>query len=186
MTKETYEYDYHHCYNFCFAKTDREKVFKIGQPLFQELASISHCIVSAWRPLGMMLGLTDMTLIEIDEANHQVSDKVYAVLGKWRESLGFEATYVALADGLDNAFIKRHELVRRYCHDKGKWFKLKEQLCIFNLTQPSLIADAKPKWTLEANQARPPAACHEESPRSAHLRKQRKSSLSQKPWLRQS
>lgn len=95
-------------------------MFKIGQPLFGELASITDSIVSAWRPLGMMLGLTDMTLIEIDEANHQVSDKVHAVLRKWRESLGSEASYEALADGLDNAFIKRHELVRRYCHDKGK------------------------------------------------------------------
>lgn len=98
----------------------RKKVLKIGQPLDEELRSLAHDIVSAWRPLGMMLGLTDMTLIEIDETNHQVSDKVYAVLRKWKESLGSGASYEALADGLDNAFIKRHELVKRYCHGKGR------------------------------------------------------------------
>ena len=68
----------------------------------------------------MMLGLTDMTLIEIDKANRKVSYKVYAVLRKWKESLGSGASYEALADGLDNAFIKRRELVKRYCHGKGR------------------------------------------------------------------
>ena len=68
----------------------------------------------------MMSGLTDLTLNEIDEANGEESDKMYAVLRKWKESLGSGAKYQALAQLLDNAFTYMRDLVKTYCHDKGK------------------------------------------------------------------
>ena len=104
-------------YNFCFAEKVIEKVFKTGQVEDKELRSLAHDLASTWRSLGVVLGLKAPTLTKIGAAYPQAS---YAMLTKWKESLGSGATYVALAEGLDNAFIKRHDLVKRYCHDIGK------------------------------------------------------------------
>ena len=84
-------------------------MFKTGQPEDKELRSLAHDLASTWRSLGVVLGLKAPTLTEIGAAYPQAS---YA--------MGSGATYVALAEGLDNAFIKRHDLVKRYCHDIGK------------------------------------------------------------------
>ena len=75
--------------------------------------------MSKWKPFGMILGLEAPILTEIDKS-FESSDKMYAMLRKWKESPGSEASYKALADGLENALIKRHDLVERYCHDRGK------------------------------------------------------------------
>ena len=68
----------------------------------------------------MMSGLTDLTLNEIDKANREESDKTYAVLRKWKDALGSEASYQALAQLLDIAFTNMRDLIERYCLDKGK------------------------------------------------------------------
>ena len=101
-------------------KTDRGEIFKIGQPGDEELQSLSQEFVINWRSLGMMLGLTDRTLNEIDEANSEEEDKIYTMLTQWKKSLGSMANYQALALLLENFFIDRHDLIERYCHDKGK------------------------------------------------------------------
>ena len=119
--------DYHHHYNFCFAKTGREEVFKIGQPEDEELLSLAHEIESIWRSFGLLVGLEAPTLTEIDERYPRASDKTYAVLRKWKELLGSGASYRALALLLDNAFINGRDLIKTYCHEEGKKLKLKEQ-----------------------------------------------------------
>ena len=95
-------------------------LFKRDQPTNKELRSLAHDIFSTWRSLGVVIGLKALTLAEIDAAYPKVSDKIYAILTKWKESLGSGATYVALGEVLDNAFIKRHDWVERFCHDEGK------------------------------------------------------------------
>ena len=112
--------DYHHYYNFCLAKTGREEVFKIGQPDDRELLSLAHEIESIWRSFGLLVGIEAPTLKEIDKGYSRDSDKTYAVLRKWKESLGSGASYQALALLLDTAFINRHVFEETCCHDKGK------------------------------------------------------------------
>ena len=112
--------DYYYYYYFCFAKTGREVLFKTGQPKDEELLSLAREIKSIWRPLGVVLGLTNATLDEIHEYNPKVLDKSYTMLRKWKESRGSGASYQNLAEGLDNEVFKRHDLVERYCNDKGK------------------------------------------------------------------
>ena len=112
--------DYRHQYDFYFAKSGREEVFKIGQPGDEELLMLSQKFVINWRWLGMMSGLTHPTLNEIDEANGEESDKMYAVLRKWKESHGSVASYEALALLLDKCFIHGHDLIERYCRNEGK------------------------------------------------------------------
>ena len=86
----------------------------------KEHLNLARNIVSKWKSFGMILGLEAPTLTEINETFCEESDKMYAVLRKWMESLGSGASYVALADWLDNPLIRRHDLVERYCHDRGK------------------------------------------------------------------
>ena len=76
--------------------------------------------MSKWKPFGMILGLEAPILTEIDNSFLEKSDKMYAMLRKWKESPGSKASYKALADGLENALIKRHDLVERFCYDRGK------------------------------------------------------------------
>ena len=112
--------DYHHQYNFHFAKSGREEVLKKGQPGDDELLRLSQEFVINWRWLGTMSGLTHLTLNEIDKANGEESDKMYAVLRKWRERTGSGANCAALAQLQDKCFIHGQDLIERYCGDKGK------------------------------------------------------------------
>ena len=68
----------------------------------------------------MMSDLTDLSLDEIDKANNEESDKMYAIPREWKKSLGSGASYEALARLLDEFFIRMHDLKERYCHDKSK------------------------------------------------------------------
>ena len=113
--------DYHHYYNFCFAKTGREE---------EELLSLANETPSVWKSLGKIFGLTDLTVIEIERADCKAPDKIYAVLRKWKESLGSGASYQALARVLDRVLIKRPDLLENYYDGIGKLLRLKEQPCI--------------------------------------------------------
>ena len=120
--------DYHHHYNFCFAKTDREEVFKTGQPEDEELLNLAHEIESIWRSFGLLVGLEAPTLTEIDERHPRASDNTHAVLREWKELLGSGATYEALIVLLGDTFINGYDLMERFCsQEEGKKLKLKER-----------------------------------------------------------
>ena len=112
--------DYRHHYNFDFAKSDREDMFKKGQPGDDELFSLSQELMINWRWLGEVPGLTDLTLNEIDEANGEESDKMYAVLRKWKESRGCRASYQELARLIEICSLHRFDRIEKYCYVKGK------------------------------------------------------------------
>ena len=95
-------------------------MFKKGQLGEDELLNVSQEFVINWRWLGWLSDLSDMTLNEIDKAYGEESDKTYAVLRKWKESLGSGASYEALALLLDKCVFHGRDLIERYFHDKGK------------------------------------------------------------------
>ena len=103
--------DYHHYYNFCFAKTGREE---------EELLSLANETASVWKSLGKIFGLAYPTVIEIEKADCEAPDKIYAVLRKWKESFGSGASYQALARVLDRVLIKRPELIEKHYDGIGK------------------------------------------------------------------
>ena len=115
--------DYHHCYNFCFAKTDREELFKTGQPGDEELLSLAKECDIDLLSLGWILGPPNLTLTEINTAVSERLDRakhIYTMLEKWKERLRRGANYRALALLLDTTSINRRDLIERFCHDKGK------------------------------------------------------------------
>ena len=77
-------------------------MFKIGQPRDEELLSLAYDILLTWRSFDVFVNRTPRTA-EIDE-----------------KALEYGAGYRVLARVLDTLFINRHDLVERYCHDKGK------------------------------------------------------------------
>ena len=87
-------------------------MFKIGQPRDEELLSLAYDIVLTWRSFDVIVNRTPRTA-EIDKSSN-------AMLIDWKKALGYGAGYRVLARVLDTLFINRHDLVERYCHDKGK------------------------------------------------------------------
>ena len=107
--------DYYHNYYICFAETSREEVFKTGQPEDEELRSLAHDIVSFWRTPCFVLRRTTQTSAEINRFHPNELDKLNDGL---RES--WMASYQRLAESLNASLGKTPDLVKRYCHDKGK------------------------------------------------------------------
>ena len=80
----------------------------------KELRSLAHDIVSFWRTPCFVLRRTTQTLAEINQFHPNELDKLYDDLIKSRG-----ASYRRLA-GLLREFKKMPDLVKRYCHNKGK------------------------------------------------------------------
>ena len=106
---------------FFFTQTVKELIFKLGAPDDAELLSIAQNIVKIWRPLGLALGLTNSHLDEISEDHKdKVLERAYAMLRKWKESIGSEANYERLAQGLDHQAVQKRELIDAFCRDRGE------------------------------------------------------------------
>ncbi|KAJ7383348.1 hypothetical protein OS493_028426 [Desmophyllum pertusum] len=95
-------------------------MFKHGTPDDAELLSLAKDTIAIWRPLGLALGLTDSHLDEIGADHPKALDRSYAMLRKWKESLGSAATYKRLAEGLGHKAVERRDLIENYCRDKAE------------------------------------------------------------------
>ena len=98
---------------------DESILFKQGTPADNELLNLARDTVLVWRKLGLALGLDNSNLDEVDADNSKVVDKSYAMLRKWKEFHGVEATFKRLAMGLNHKVINRRDLNDEYCRDQG-------------------------------------------------------------------
>ena len=108
---------------FFFSETDREEAFKIGQPEERELSNLADDIVSTFESfqheiLWMWMGI-GTTFPDIEKFDFP-QEKVRTLLLDWKKSLGSRASYRALARMLNTTIINAHDLVKKYCHCKGK------------------------------------------------------------------
>ena len=94
-------------------------LFKQGIPEDGELLSLAQDTIAIWKKLGLALGLINAQLDEIQADQLKELDRSYAMLRKWKEALGSEASYKRLAEGLDHRAVKRSDLIDTYCRDKG-------------------------------------------------------------------
>ena len=94
--------------------------FKQGTPSDGELLGLAQETAPIWTKLGLVLGLNNSQVDEINADHSTGLDKSYAMLRKWKESLGSEANYERLAEGLDHKAVKRRDLIEVYCRDKGE------------------------------------------------------------------
>ena len=98
---------------------DEVILFKQGTPTDNELLSVAQDTISVWEKLGLALDLTNSHLDEVDADHSNVLDKSYAMLRKWKESHGVEATFERLAKGLKHKAVNRRDLIDEYCRDQG-------------------------------------------------------------------
>lgn len=107
-------------YLYFVRKSDGVVIFKHGTPSDGELLGLAQETISIWIKLGLALGLDNSQLDEINADQSKGIDKSYAMLRKWKESLGSEANYERLAAGLGHKAVKRRDLIDVYCRDKGE------------------------------------------------------------------
>ena len=98
---------------------DEGILFKQGTPTDNELLSLAQDTISVWEKLGLALDLTNSHLDEVNADHSDVLDKSYAMLRKWKESHGVEATFERLAKGLKHKAVNRRDLIDEYCRDQG-------------------------------------------------------------------
>lgn len=98
---------------------DEGILFKQGTPTDNELLSLAQDTISVWEKLGLALDLTNSHLDEVDADHSDVLDKSYAMLRKWKESHGVEATFERLAKGLNHKAVNRRDLIDEYCRDQA-------------------------------------------------------------------
>lgn len=75
---------------------EKELIFKLGVLDDIEFFRIVFDIVKIWRFFGLVLGLGNFYLDEIGEDYWKVLDRVYVMLRKWKELMGFEVNYERL------------------------------------------------------------------------------------------
>ena len=77
-----------------------------------ELLSVK---VEKWKPLGRRLKLEAAELTALHQENEELSEKVFAMLIKWKQKNAFEATYRRLHDALCHVLVNRKDLAEKFC-----------------------------------------------------------------------
>ena len=93
-----------------------ESQVKQGKPTDNEIMCLAQDVMKFWKKLGWLLGLGEPLLDEI-EADHatQMYEQSYAMLRRWKECNGSEATYRKLAEALNHNSINKSDLCMKYC-----------------------------------------------------------------------
>lgn len=85
-------------------------------PTEQEIATIALYIQDAWKRLGRALGIKEVFIDIIQEEEKDAYERAYKMLIKWRDKMGSEASYEALAQALKHKVVGRSDLIRRFCY----------------------------------------------------------------------
>ena len=87
---------------------------KEGIPSSDELEHLS-VEVDDWEKLGRRLGFTPAELTALHKDKETWSEKARAMLMRWRERNGSDATYRCLYDALSHDLMNRKDLAEEFC-----------------------------------------------------------------------
>lgn len=87
---------------------------KKGVPSDDELEHLSLTIAQ-WKRLGRRLNFTDSELTAFDKENEEWAEKAFAMLLKWKQKNGSNATYLWLYKALCHEFVNRKDLAEKFC-----------------------------------------------------------------------
>ena len=68
-----------------------------------------------WKRLGRQLNFHEADLQEFDNSHGQISEKAYAMLLKWKQRGGSDATYNVLYQALCDKYVGRKDLAQEFC-----------------------------------------------------------------------
>ena len=88
---------------------------KVGCPSGDELEELSIMLSDNWRKLGRRLGFDEARIIAFHKENEKLSDKVYAMLTKWKEREGSNGTYKVLYDALCHRLVNCKHIAEKIC-----------------------------------------------------------------------
>ena len=91
------------------ATAQQEQATGWNQPCSENHLAVISDAVADWRALSPFLGLTEAEEIAILESTHSVPARKIAMLRKWKQKHGAEATYKRLCQVLDGC--RRADLV---------------------------------------------------------------------------
>lgn len=95
---------------FLFAGTVKE-----GSPTKNVLEHLSKKISVDWRTLGRRLSFDEADLQEFDRGHEEISEKAYALLLRWKQRKGSDATYRVLNNALRETLVDRTDLAQEFC-----------------------------------------------------------------------
>ena len=87
---------------------------KEGVPTDEDLERLSAKI-EKWKPLGRRLKLESSELEALHKDNEEWSEKAFAMLMKWKQKKGSDATYRCLYDALCHDLVNRKDLAEEFC-----------------------------------------------------------------------
>ena len=87
---------------------------KKGVPSDDELEHLSLTI-EQWKRLGRRLNFTNSELTAFDKENEEWAEKAFAMLLKWKQKNGSNATYLYLYKALCHEFVNRKDLAEKFC-----------------------------------------------------------------------
>ena len=88
---------------------------KKGKPDNEILEELAMKISKDWKALGRRLKVDDTELYAIDKQEDLLREKVYAMLMKWKQAKGEEATFLVLYDALCDPLVLRRDLAEEFC-----------------------------------------------------------------------
>ena len=91
-------------------------MLKEGVPTDREIAELAAHIVEIWKRLSRALGIQETIIVQIQIDEDDVYERAFSCLNKWRQMMGSQANYEALAQALGREEIARNDLIQRFCY----------------------------------------------------------------------
>lgn len=86
-----------------------------GSPTNNVLQHLSQKISKDWKRLGRRLSFEEADLQEFDDRRHEISEKAYVMLLRWKQRKGSDATYSVLNNALRDRLVDRTDLAQELC-----------------------------------------------------------------------
>ena len=107
-----------------------EGVLKEGVPTNREIARLAWHILGTWKRLGRALGIEEAIITQIQMNEDDVYERAFMLLNRWRQQMGAQANYEALAQALGCEEIGRPELIQRFCYAVGPQGNCSYKICL--------------------------------------------------------
>ena len=137
-----------------FSAVRMEGVLKEGVPTSREIAALARYIVEIWKRLGRALGIEEAVIAEIRLNEDNVYERAFMMLNRWRQQMGAQANYEALAQALGCEEIGRADLIQRFCYTVGPRGNCSYNICLIGIQLIS-SENIKPRYFLDLRQLFP-------------------------------
>ena len=98
--------------------------FREGRLTKEDLLLIAKYILKFWKRVGRALKLEEYILEEIEiDTSGEVYEQSWAMLRKWHQSRGSQATYKELGQALLDPTVDREDLAVKFCTDGTEGIK---------------------------------------------------------------